>query len=102
MQAEISMERQFRYMAATFDLVAELFVYAFEAYSAAGLLFAVAFVFRGVQRIDSEAQDTGFGFRILITPGVAALWPLFLSRWFRHSMEPPVEKNPHRLAANKS
>jgi hypothetical protein len=89
-------------MAARFDFVVELFVYALEAYSAAGLLFAVVFVFRGVQRIDSEAQDTGICFRILITPGVAALWPLFLSRWFRHSMEPPVERNPHRLAAGES
>ena len=89
-------------MAATFDLVAELFVYALEAYSSAGLLFAAAFVFRGVQRIDSEAQDAGVGFRILITPGAVALWPLFLSRWLRHITEPPLEKNSHRLAANKS
>lgn len=100
-QAERSMERQFRYMAARFDFVAELFVYALEAYSAAGLLFAAAFVFR-VQRVDSEAQGSGIGFRLLILPGVAALWPLLLSRWLRHSTEPPLEKNSHRLAVNKS
>jgi hypothetical protein len=66
------MERQFRYMAARFDSVAELFVYGLGAYSAAGLLFAAVFVFKGVQRIDSEAQGSGIGFRLLIIPGVAA------------------------------
>jgi len=88
-------------MAARLDFVAELFVYALEAYSAAGLLFAAVFVF-GVQRLDSEAQGSGIGFRLLIAPGVAALWPLFLSRWIRHCTEPPLEKNSHRLAVNKS
>jgi hypothetical protein len=88
-------------MAARFDFVAELFVYALEAYAAVGLVFAAAFVFR-VQTIDSEARGSGIGFRLLITPGVVAFWPLFVSRWLRHSKEPPVEKNPHRLAASKS
>jgi len=89
-------------MAARFDFVAALLVYALEAYSAAGLLFAVVFTFQGVDRLDSEAQGSGIGFRFLIAPGVATLWPIFLSRWLRHSTEPPLEKNSHRLAANKS
>jgi len=77
-----------------------LLVYAIETYSALGLLFAIVFVFRGVQRLDSEAQDSRIGFRLLITPGVAAFWPMFFFRWIRHRTETPVEKNPHRLAAN--
>jgi len=89
-------------MTATFDSVVVLLVYAIEVYSSAGLLFAVVFVIRGVQRLDLEAQGSGIGFRLLITPGVAALWPLLASRWLRHCNEPPLEKNPHRLAANKS
>jgi len=88
-------------MAARFDFVAEFFVYALEAYSLAGLLFAALFVFTGVQRIDSEARGTGVGFRILIAPGVVALWPLFVSRWLRQITEPPVETNSHRLAAKR-
>ena len=95
------MEQRFRFMAPRVDFVAELFVYALAAYSSAGLLFAAAFVFRA-QRLDSEAQGSGIGFRFLIVPGVAALWPLFLSRWLRHCTEPPVEMNSHRLAVNKS
>jgi hypothetical protein len=88
-------------MAPRVDFVAELFVFALEAYSAAGLLFAAVFVLR-VQRHDSDAQGSGFGFRLLVAPGIAALWPLFLSRWLRQCTEPPLEKNSHRLAANKS
>ena len=82
--------------------MAQVFVDALEAYVAAGVLFAAVFVFVGVQRLDAEAQNSGIGFRLLIGPGVAALWPLFLSRWLRHITDPPVEKNSHRLAASKS
>jgi len=95
------MERQFRFMAARFDFVAELLVYALEAYGASGLLFAALFVFR-LQKLDSDAQGSGIGFRFLVAPGVAALWPLFLSRWLQHCAEPPLEKNSHRLAVDKS
>ena len=57
------------------------------------------FVWFGVQRVDSEAQGSGIGFRVLILPGVAAFWPMFLYRWMRRIVEPPVEKNPHRISA---
>jgi len=38
-----------------------------------------------VAKIDnySEAQGSGVGFRLLILPGVAAFWPMFLRRWTR-------------------
>jgi len=49
--------------------------------------------------LDSEAQGSGIGFRLLILPGVAAFWPMFLYRWRRGIAEPPVEKNPHRLSS---
>ena len=47
-----------------------------------GAIFAVAFVARGVDRIDSAARGTGLGFRALILPGVVALWPVLLRRWW--------------------
>src|SRR5690349_3944874 len=88
MRAKKLMEQRFRFMAPRVDFVAVLFVYALEAYSAAGLLFAAVFIFK-VQRLDSDAQPSGISFRFLIAPAVAALWPLFLSRWLRHCTEPP-------------
>jgi hypothetical protein len=71
-------------------------VYTLAVYASLGLVFAVPFVWLGVQRLDSEAQGSGVGFRLLILPAVAAFWPMFLYRWGRGIAEPPVEKSPHR------
>ena len=63
--------------------VAELFVDALAAYGLAGAVFAVAFVTRGIHRIDPVAEHAPVGFRVIVLPGVAALWPLLLVRWIR-------------------
>ena len=42
---------------------------------------AVAFVTFGVTRVQPAAMSPGA--RILILPGVAALWPYVLLRWLR-------------------
>jgi len=78
------------------EIFANTIVYTLAVYASLGLVFAVPFVWFGVQRVDSEAQESGIGFRLLILPGVAAFWPMFLYRWTRRVAEPPVEKNPHR------
>ena len=62
---------------------AELFVDAIAVYGLAGLVFAVAFVIVGIQRVDSVAEHAPLGFRLIVMPGVAALWPLLLVRWLR-------------------
>ena len=65
------------------ELPAELFVDAVIVYAVVGAVFAVAFVAWGVSRVDAHAAGAGLGFRLMILPGVAALWPLLLSRWIR-------------------
>jgi hypothetical protein len=80
-----------------FEILTKAFVFAIEIYAGLGLIFAVPFMCVGVQRLDSEAEGSGIGFRLLILPGVAAFWPMFLYRWTRGLAEPPVEKTPHRL-----
>jgi hypothetical protein len=79
-----------------FETLAKIFVYALETYAGLGVIFAALFVWSGVQCLDSEAQGSGIGFRLLILPGVAALWPMFLYRWTRGIAAPPIEMNPHR------
>ena len=64
-------------------LLAQSLVMLFGIYAAVGLLFAIAFVTKGVARVDSMAAGAGWGFRLLILPGAAALWPLLLRRWLR-------------------
>ena len=63
--------------------MAEGFVWLMMLYAAAGILFAVPFVSYGVLQVDGAAKGSGVGFRLLILPGVAAFWPLFLARWMR-------------------
>jgi hypothetical protein len=79
-----------------FETLAKAFVYALEVYAGLGLMFALPFVFLGVQRLDAEARGAGIGFRSLILPGVAAFWPMFLYRWSRGIAKPPVEEKSHR------
>lgn len=79
-----------------YERVATLLVHALYLYGIAGLVFAIAFVTTGVKRIDSQAIGSGLGFRVLIFPGAAALWPILLRRWISRTAEPPQERNPHR------
>jgi len=56
---------------------------ALEIYAAIGVLFAMAFVGAGVNRIDPIARNSTVGFRVMIFPGAAALWPFLLARWIQ-------------------
>jgi hypothetical protein len=60
---------------------AEIIAAVLTAYAAAGLLFAVVFVAKGVNKLDEAAAESGWGFRLMIIPGVAAFWPVLLQRW---------------------
>ena len=62
---------------------AELFVGALTLYAAIGALFAIAFVARGISRVDKQAAGASLSFRLIILPGVTALWPVMLHRWIR-------------------
>ena len=52
-----------------FEILTKAFVYALEAYAGLGFVVAVPFVWFGVQRLDSEAQGSGVGFRLHIRRG---------------------------------
>ena len=81
---------------AMYERLAEAFLTVLLVYAGLGLLFALAFVTLGVQRVDPEARGAGLRFRLIIIPGVAAFWPLLLFRWLAGRHEPPLEGNPHR------
>jgi len=81
--------------------IARVVVGACELYAVAGLLFAIAFLPRAVVRVDERLHGSPSAVRLLILPGVAALWPLFAWRWVTHAPE-PIEGNAHRSAASRS
>ncbi len=78
--------------------IATWLVNALAAYLGVGLVFAIAFVWKGAGKIDPAAAKGTLGFRLLIIPGTAALWPILARRWLRGE-GPPEECNAHRGAA---
>ena len=81
------------------ESIATGIVYSGLAYFAIGFLFAVAFVTRGVQRIDPAAASPSLLLRLFWIPGSAAFWPLLLRRWLLAS-PPPTEVTAHRSATS--
>ncbi len=62
-------------------VVAEWFINLFGVYTGIGLLFATAFLTVGISQVDPDSKGSGVGFRLIILPGVAALWPVLFTRW---------------------
>ena len=60
----------------------------------AGLIVAILYVWRGVGTVDPAARGASIGFRLLILPGCAALWPMVLMHWIRAEPTPPSEGAP--------
>lgn len=79
--------------------LARLIVGSLGVYAALGLLFGAAFLTAGLARIDPAARASRWGFRLLILPGVVALWPWLLRRWASGASRPPDERNAHRAAS---
>ena len=51
------------------------------AYAAVGLVFAAVFACVGITRVDAASKGSSVGFRLLMIPGAAALWPVLLRQW---------------------
>jgi hypothetical protein len=79
--------------------IAQFIVNAVTVYIALGVVFALCFVTRGVAQLDPAARGAGLGFRLLLLPGVTALWPWLAWRWGQGATAPPSEQNAHRRAA---
>lgn len=60
-----------------------LLLLAVALYALLGVVFGLVFVTAGVSRVDSAAKGGPIGFRLLIFPGSAALWPVLLVKWLR-------------------
>lgn len=52
-----------------------------------GLLFAILFVSKGVEKVDEGAHGGSIGFRIIIIPGTMVFWPLLLGKWVKVSKQ---------------
>ena len=64
-------------------IAAEIIAGVLGAYAALGAVFAIAFIVRGIGSVDPVAKSSSIGFRLIVFPGVVALWPLLLRTWYR-------------------
>jgi hypothetical protein len=53
------------------------------AYLAIGVVVGVPFLLLGVGRVDPSAKAVPWTFRVLVCPGVVALWPYLMRLWIR-------------------
>lgn len=60
---------------------AEAVVDAVALYLATGALFAVVFLAIGLRRLDPIAAAGPLRFKLLIAPGVIAIWPVLVALW---------------------
>ena len=81
------------------ESLAQILVWSGYAYVAAGLLLLPWWHTRGLARLDAAAGHGGWGFRLLVTPGLVGLWPVLLPAALRGSGHPKIESNTHRAAA---
>lgn len=83
----------------------ELFVWLGLAYTALGVVFALAAIVWGLAHLDATTRGASLGLRLLLFPGFAALWPLLAWRWWCNRRaglpEPPVERTAHRQLSLK-
>jgi hypothetical protein len=78
--------------------LAQVVVAMFELYALAGVVFGALFLPRAVARLDPRVAGAPRTLRLLLLPGVAALWPMLAWRWIAGSSA-PIERNPHRTKA---
>lgn len=64
-------------------MIVSIILIIVAAYLAAGFVFAVPFVLKGVSKIDEGAHGASWGFGIIILPGAIVFWPFLLSKWIK-------------------
>jgi hypothetical protein len=80
--------------------LAQIVALVMESYAVAGVMFACVFLPRAALRVDPHLKGASPLVRLLILPGVAALWPLVAWRW-GSGAPAPIEHTPHRRAAGQ-
>lgn len=63
--------------------MAQVLVLLIYGYCAIGLLFAVWFVVRGVNKVDPGMHAVHWAVRALIFPGSLLLWPVLLKKYLK-------------------
>ena len=71
-------------------------------YAVLGILAAIALHVKGLHILDSATRGSGWGFRVLVTPGLVALWPILIHKWRKAAAGGEVLPDPHRPIAPRA
>jgi hypothetical protein len=63
------------------EMIVNIALIIVAAYLLSGLVFAIAFLTKGLTVVDEGAHGASIGFRIIIIPGVIVFWPFLLYKW---------------------
>jgi hypothetical protein len=66
-------------------MIVSILLIVVAVYLAAGFVFAIPFILKGVRKIDEGAHEATWGFRIIIIPGTIVFWPFLLNKWIGSS-----------------
>jgi hypothetical protein len=64
-------------------VIVSIILIVLAVYLAIGFLFAMAFIMKGVHKVDEGANGGSIGFRIIIIPGTMVFWPALLKKWIQ-------------------
>jgi len=79
--------------------IAAIIANSIGLYLTLGLLFSIYFVFMAVNKLDANAKEGSFGFRLMIFFGSIFLWPILIKRLINKDKQ--LDINAHDRAASR-
>jgi len=61
--------------------VVSLILIIIGVYLLVGLVFCVALLIIGLPDMDPSTRKSGFGFKLIIVPGILVFWPILWKKW---------------------
>jgi hypothetical protein len=64
-------------------MLVEILFLIIAIYLLLGFVFGLAFMAKGITKIDEAAKGSSISFRIIIFPGMMVFWPVLLRKWIK-------------------
>lgn len=60
-----------------------IFLLILGVYLLIGFIFSIAFLFKGLVKVDPVAKGSNFFFKLLLIPGICFFWIILLPKWLK-------------------
>jgi len=65
------------------EIIVDIVLLLMAIYLIAGLLFSIYFLAKGVAKLDEDAKNSPWHFKLIIWPGTVLLWSVLLLKMIR-------------------